>query len=192
LERLMASVASKWEWVDHEAHAQVAPWPDPQHAHQVHSRLKAQRTLQLRTDDADAPQPYSPVRAVRFDAPSFRGASASAARGGDGATTSSSRSDYNLKGDSSSDYLCVPTSNPSPGFTYPRLSPAWPGLPHLPRLSCRSVLTGPPAHRTARKTATLPPHRLKGLVRWERPLRHHHCPSTFTSPAFVAPTTAPH
>jgi hypothetical protein len=67
----MASVASKWEWVDYQAHAQPAE-SHPQHAHQLQQRTKAQRTLQPRMEDADAPQPYSPARrGVGFSAPTF-------------------------------------------------------------------------------------------------------------------------
>lgn len=68
----MASVASKWEWVDYQAHAEVAPESHPQHERQLQQRAKAQRTLKLRTADADAPQPYSPARrASGFSAPAF-------------------------------------------------------------------------------------------------------------------------
>jgi hypothetical protein len=68
----MASVASKWEWVDYQAHAQPAPESHLQHPHQLQQRAKAQRTLQLPMQDADAPQPYSPARrGVGFSAPTF-------------------------------------------------------------------------------------------------------------------------
>jgi len=96
----MASVASKWEWVDHQAHAEVAPESHPQHAHQLQARAKAQRTLRLRTADADAPQPYSPARQLSgFSAPAF--GVQRAATDGSGAASSK-----HVKGDSFD--LCVP------------------------------------------------------------------------------------